>query len=236
MDASRSLSRPRAMSLTPGDRAALAAHGRPSLLRRLRIQVTAAWSAAASTLVVGLPMIMSEDLTVSDTGVVVTMMSLPAMVVAAHGQGRLARLRADDPARPIPVAATSTRSDDPAELRELADLRTRLAELVTALQASYPDVASAMRTADDSAHRSLIQQSRALAVLGDHDDPTTSAARAEVQGRLAHGFTEYRHLIARAAVLLARADAAAAVAEPLRNAADLATMYGEGLRVAEGER
>lgn len=134
MDASRSLSRPRAMSLTPGDRAALAAHGRPSLLRRLRIQVTAAWSAAASTLVVGLPMIMSEDLTVGDTGVVVTMMSLPAMVVAAHRQGRLARLRADNRPDLSRWRRRPARSDDPAELRELADLRTRLAELVTALQ------------------------------------------------------------------------------------------------------
>ncbi|MFN8125531.1 MAG: hypothetical protein U0R64_03350 [Candidatus Nanopelagicales bacterium] len=236
MDASRAVSRARPVGLTTGDRAALAKHGRPGLLRRLRIQVTAAWSAAASTLVVGMPMLMSDDLTVSDTGMIITMMSLPAMVVAAHAQGRMTRLRADDPTRPVPVAATSTSTDDPAELQELARLRERLAELIDAVEPDFPDVATAMRTADESAHRSLIQQSRALAILADDEDPATVEARAEVRRRLDTGFSEYRHLIAQVAVLLARTDATTTVDRPLRSAADLAATYSEGLRIAEGDQ
>lgn len=236
MEASKAVTRaavrPQAQALTAADRSALAKHGRPGLLKRLRVQVTVAWSAVASTLVVGFPMMMSEDYAVSDSGILISMMAMPAMVVAAHGQARMQRVRANDPNRvvaPITVAA----APDLPELQELAQLRGRLEDLVEAIQDTYPDVAGAMRAADEKAHRSLIQQARALATLAQAQDAATVAARDEIQSRLQAGLGEYQHLIAQCALLLARSDAHMNVDTPLRSAADLAATYSEGIRVSE---
>ena len=237
MDASRALTRTGArsqpMALTTGDRAAVARYGRPGLLKRLRIQVTMGWSAVASTLVVGFPLMMSEDYSVSDTGILITMMSVPAMVVAAQGQTRLTRIKANDPSRALESVDTVTPEVELAELTQLGTLRGRLCDLIDAIRDGYPDVATAMRTADDQAHRSLIQQARALATLADAEDDATVAARDEIRERLKAGLAEYQHLIAQGALLLARADAHMNVDQPLRSAADLAATYSEGIRISE---
>lgn len=237
MDASRAVARTVTRSqpaaLTAGDRAAVAKYGRPGVLKRLRIQVTMAWSAVASTLVVGFPLMMSEDYSVSDTGILITMMSVPAMVVAAAGQTRMTRIKANDPAVAIAALAPAVEQVDVPELTQLASLRGRLSDLIDAITDGYPDVAAAMRSADDKAHRSLIQQARALATLADAQDEATVAARDEIHQRLQSGLAQYQHLIAQAALLLARSDAHIAVDEPLRSAADLAATYSEGIRISE---
>lgn len=226
----RSSTRTRPLALTPGDRAALARFGRPGLIKRLRIQITMAWSAVASTLVVGFPLMMSEDYAVSDTGVIITMLSVPAMVVAAQGQTRMNRVRSDDPT--VPAVTTPDAVDMP-ELTELAAFRGRVGDLVVAIRDAYPDVAAAMTAADAKANASLTQQARALASLADADDDATVAAREEIHARVQAGLDEYRHLIAHAALLLARSDAHVSVDEPLRSAADLAATYSEGIRISE---
>lgn len=189
MDASRAVARTpartRPMAMTAGDRAAVAKFGRPGLLKRLRIQITMGWSAVASTLVVGFPLMMSEDYAVSDTGILITMMSVPAMVVAAAGQTRMNRVKANDPSAAIaPVALDPP---DLPELTQLATLRGRLADLIEAIRDGYPDVAAAMTEADRKAHTSLTQQARALASLSDAEDDATVVARDEIHDRFQSG-------------------------------------------------
>lgn len=236
MDASKAVVtavRAKSLALTDGDRAAVARFGRPGLLKRLRIQVTMGWSAVASTLVVGFPLMMSEDYSVSDTGILITMMSVPAMVVAAQGQTRMNRIKANDPARLIEAVAPEADLVDLPELTELATLRGRLSGLIDAIRDGYPDVAAAMSSADQKAHVSLVQQARAFATLAGAQDDDTVAARDEIHQRLQAGLAEYRHLIAQAALLLARSDAHLSVGEPLRAAADLAATYSEGIKISE---
>ena len=224
-------SRP-AAPLTAADQVAIDRYGRAGLVKRLKVRVTVAWSAVASTVVVGFPLMMSEDLAVSDTGVIVTLMSLPAMLVGAHAQSRLTRVRADG--RPQPAAtgptAAAAASGEPSELTQL---RERLMDLAAAVEPAYPDLAEATRRADAEAHEALVRQSRALASLDGDEDPGTAAAREEIRRRLEDGLGEYRHLIAQTALLLARSDAHLAPQGSLRGAADLASTYSEGIRISE---
>lgn len=217
--------------LTAADCAAIDRHGRAGLIKRLKVRVTVAWSAAVSTAVVGFPLMMSEDLAVSDTGIVVTLMSLPAMVAGAHAQARLARVRADD--LPRPTASAAIRSSAMEEPVELAQLRNRLMDLAAAVESTYPDLAAATRQADAEAHAALVRQARALASLATDDDPATVAARDEIRRRLDVGLGEYRHLIAQTALLLARSEAHLTPQGSLRGAADLASTYSEGIRISE---
>lgn len=217
--------------LTAADRAAIDRHGRDGLIKRLKVRVTVAWSAAASTVAVGFPLMMSEDLAVSDTGIVVTIMSLPAVLAGAHAQARLARVRAEGE----PNRATTARSmvAEPGEPDELSHLRDRLMDLAAAVEPVYPDLAAATRQADAEAHQALLRQARALASLAGADDPATAAARDEIQRRLEDGLGEYRHLIAQTALLLARSEAHLTPHGAMRGAADLASTYSEGIRISE---
>ena len=217
--------------LTATDRAAIDKYGRSGLIRRLKVRVTVAWSAVASTLAVGFPLMMSEDLAVSDTGIVVIVMSFPAMLVGAQAQSRLARVRADEKPRPAVVATpTAPESDEPDELTRL---RERLMDLAAAVEPVYPDLAAATRQADAEAHRALLRQARALSSLDGAEDPGTVAAREEIRTRLDAGLGEYRNLIAQTALLLARSEAHLTPQGSLRGAADLASTYSEGIRVSE---
>jgi len=189
---------------------------------------------------VGFPMMMSDNLDISDAGVGVTMLTIPGMVVAAHAQSRLVRVQANDPDRPVtapPPLAKHLNAPESEELQQLDLLRDRLLATLPAVEAKYPQVATEIRQADAEASVQLRQQGEALATLEQiqfASSPETQAARAEIRARMRKGVEEYHQLLAEAVLLLARTDAHVHVDAPLSRARDVVLTYSEGLRVSEG--
>lgn len=226
--------------LTDRDRADLARYGRGKLVQRLRRRATAGWLAFTGAMFTGLTVLSMSPIE-DNTGLWITMAAMPAMAVAAHNQGRLARLRANDPDAPpraLPMGTTARPGDqlEDATLNALGLVRDRLLGNLPLIEPRYPEVAAEIRRADAQAYASLLAQAEGLAALDalplvDHDP--TLAARAEIQARLESAIASYQQLLAESVLLLSRSDATAYVQPPLDRARDVVATYSEGLRVAQ---
>lgn len=225
--------------LTARDRARIASHGRPGLLRRLRLRASAAWVAVAGSTVLGMTTLATSPIE-DDTGMWIVMASLPLMVVAAHQQSTLQRIRLNDPSIPIPITpATAGRHGTEDTIPEVADLalvRDRLLGALPALDAKFPTVAAEVRAADQRAHAALEVQGQALVALRDLPlaGDVESAAQDEIRHRMRAGIQQYQDLLAECVLLLARSDASGLTDGSLARARDLVATHSEGLRVAEG--